>query len=211
MADAKNIYIVGAQCTGKTTLADALSKFFESPKNHYLHEGAVSKPYIIKEVARNVLREHKFTASDITSSKSRAAQLQRLILAAQYRIERETQRNGWFISDRSALDPIVYARFYVGDATANEMMNSEEWLEMREHMKQGLVFICESGVPWLFDDGTRLMPDDVSDWAKFHNLFCKMLDEAGIQYHVISKTMLALEERLAMVLNVWKEGEVSVL
>ncbi|OCK94551.1 uncharacterized protein K441DRAFT_659892 [Cenococcum geophilum 1.58] len=206
MADTKNIYIVGAQCTGKTTLVHALSKFFETQKNRCLHGEATPKPYIINEVARNVLREHRFTASDITSSKSRAAQLQKLILAAQCQIERETQRNGWYISDRSALDPIVYARYYVGEDAAEEMMKSEEWLEMWECMKLGLVFVCESGVPWLFDDGIRVMPDDVSGWVKFHDLFCKMLNEAGVEYYLLPKTMLGLEERLAMVLSVWKEG-----
>ena len=95
MANVKNIYIVGAQCTGKTTLVDALSKFFETQKNRYLHDEATPKPYIIKEVARSVIRKHKFTANDITSSKSRAAQLQKLILAAQCQIERERKRKGF--------------------------------------------------------------------------------------------------------------------
>ena len=68
-----------------------------------------------------------------------------------------------------------------------------------------LRILC-GGVPWLFDDGIRVMPDDVSDWIKFHDLFCKMLNEAGVEYYLIPKTMLGLEERLAMVLSVWKEG-----
>ena len=87
-----NIYIIGAQSTGKTTLVSALDKHFEQHQT-YLSE-PTARPHIIKEVARSVLRDHHFTADDIATSKPRALQLQRLILDAQSKAERPWAKSG---------------------------------------------------------------------------------------------------------------------
>ena len=102
----KDIYIVGAQCTGKTTLITALSNHITSPSV----SSTIPAPLIVTEVARTVLRKHKFTASDITSSPDKSLLFQRLILEAQYAAEKAAETSPWFISDRSGFDPIVYAR-----------------------------------------------------------------------------------------------------
>jgi nicotinamide riboside kinase len=89
-----NIYIVGAQSTGKTTLVDGLESFIISTRPDIPH------PVIIREVARDVLKEHQFGRDEIRSSKSRSFELQKLILERQSITERDAPSN-WIISDRS--------------------------------------------------------------------------------------------------------------
>ncbi|KAH7370274.1 hypothetical protein BKA65DRAFT_471496 [Rhexocercosporidium sp. MPI-PUGE-AT-0058] len=88
----------------------------------------------------NGLDQHKFTASDITSSASRALNLQRLILQAQLTAEREASAEGnWFISDRSGVDPIVYTQKYVGEKAKSDLLKSPEWLELKKRMLDAVV------------------------------------------------------------------------
>jgi nicotinamide riboside kinase len=199
----RDIYIVGAQCTGKTTLINAVEKYFKnlstvsSPCNNEF-----PSPRIIKEVARGVLRKHNFVAEDIVTSPIRALELQNLILKAQYREELEAGVNGdWIISDRSGADPIVYASKYVGNAAADEMMETAEWKCLKERMRNGLVVVCEAGADWLADDGVRLMPNDRDDWVGFHRFFCNRLEEWGIGYEVLGHQIIAHDDRLDFVLE----------
>ncbi|KAK4665194.1 uncharacterized protein QC763_510390 [Podospora pseudopauciseta] len=57
MSQPPNIYIVGAQCTGKMTLVKNLHANFEFNSSH-------EPPVLITEVARTVLKKHSFTAAD---------------------------------------------------------------------------------------------------------------------------------------------------
>lgn len=66
---------------------------------------------------------------------------------------RALESRKWFISDRSGVDPIVYARKYVSEEAAEDLVKSTEWLELKERMKSALVIVCEAGVDWLIDDG----------------------------------------------------------
>ncbi|KAK7422554.1 hypothetical protein QQX98_001577 [Neonectria punicea] len=119
-----NIYIVGAQCTGKTTLVEALERSYETA-------GDVAPPAVVREVARSVMKTHKFTAHDIISSPDRCLTLQTLILNGQLDAERAALReSGWIISDRSGLDPIVYAHRHLGHEVAEAMMRSAAWKEL---------------------------------------------------------------------------------
>jgi hypothetical protein len=69
-----NIYVVGAQCTSKTTLVSALETFLANIPG-------VPHPIIIRELARSVnMENHDFVADDITSSTERCMSLQILIL-----------------------------------------------------------------------------------------------------------------------------------
>ncbi|KAK0741404.1 hypothetical protein B0T18DRAFT_432516 [Schizothecium vesticola] len=79
----KNVYIVSAQCTGKTTLVNRLDQHFHD------NPPPAGTPAIIKEVARTVLVQHNFTADDITSSQERCLLLQRFILETQTKAEKE--------------------------------------------------------------------------------------------------------------------------
>lgn len=154
----QNIYIIGAQCTGKTTLVNALESEFARTTQH---EGILrfSKPTIIRELARKVLKEKQFTREDITTSPARALMLQQHILDAQFYAERAVSApaapSEWYMCDRSGLDPIVYALLFVGEDAAAELLATDTWKELEKRMKESIVVLCESGCVWLEDDGVR--------------------------------------------------------
>ncbi|KAK4221409.1 AAA domain-containing protein [Podospora fimiseda] len=196
-----NIYIVGAQCTGKTTLINNLRQHFQSnsPSQQF------PPPTFITEVARSVLKTHSFTASDVIIP-SRSLQLQHLILLAQASAERECSTQ-WFISDRSGADPIAYALRYVGAEETNKLLDSDEWTEIKDRMKKGVLIVCEASeeaASWLHNDGVRLMPKDISDWVAFHTLFCDFLDKHGIEHVVLPPSIGEHEARVEFVLRYWK-------
>lgn len=193
-----NVYIIGAQCTGKTTLVNALRSSFKATSD-------ISPPTIVEEVARSVQKVHKFTAADITSSPDRCLALQTLILEAQRDAERAALRDKqWIISDRSGLDPIVYAQRYLGHETADAMLTSAAWQELRWRMSRSLILVCEAGTNWLVDDGVRLMPQDRDDWIGTHREFCEVLERVGLPYDVIPCTLAGIDDRTAFVWSKWR-------
>jgi nicotinamide riboside kinase len=202
-----NIYIIGPQSTGKTTLVNKLRHDLQ----HWLADAAIEAPQIVSEVARTVLTQHKYTADDITSSTDRCLELQKLILEAQASAEKQALlHSSWFISDRSGFDPLVYAREYVSPDAVVEMQKLPAWMEVKSRMENSLIVVCEAGTPWLMDDGVRLMPDSEDSWMKLSRDFCMLLDESGFSYCVVPRTMLGLSERAEFVLAKWEERRLSL-
>jgi hypothetical protein len=107
----------------------------------------------------------------------------------------------WFISDRSGLDAIVYAKHFVGNEAAAEMISSAEWKSLEQTMRAGLVVLCEAGCAWLVDDGTRLMPKDVADWLRFDSVFREVLDTVDMHTLVIPKDLAHIQDRVQAVLD----------
>lgn len=196
-----SIYIVGAQCTGKTTLVKQLEVDLKS----WSRGNAVEEPETISEVARTILRKHSCTTDEIRSSPERSLALQKLILSAQVEKEDEAlERSSWFLSDRSGIDPIVYAARYVGIRAAEDMQRSAGWLKLKGRMADSLIVVCEAGMTWLEDDGVRLMPQDHQDWIKMHELFCHMLNTVGLGYCVLPCSVPNIADRLQFVLTKWR-------
>ncbi|KAH6634870.1 hypothetical protein B0J18DRAFT_32817 [Chaetomium sp. MPI-SDFR-AT-0129] len=228
-----SIYIVGAQCTGKTTLVNNLQAYFANAIPSAL------PPAIVTEVARTVLQAHNFTARDVRIP-ARSLELQRLILQAQAVAERaaltpttavrtpsassetqsgveaaaatQTEREagpGWFISDRSGADPIAYATRYVGSDAAQDLINYSEWSgELRDRMRASVVVVCEASgaaAGWLTDDGVRLMPHDFGEWVGFHEMFCEFLKGQGIGYHLLKAEIGGHQDRVEFVVQKWRE------
>ncbi|KAM7212711.1 AAA domain containing protein [Rhypophila decipiens] len=194
-----NIYLVGAQCTGKTTLTNALSAHFE----HSLPPE--SRPGVIKEVARTVLVKHKFTAEDIVSTPGRCLLLQTLILVAQAQAEGNV-----FIAANAGADPIVYAMAYMSADAAiggggESLLETAAWTELRGRLAQSLIVVCEAGMGWLIDDGVRLMPKNMDEWITFHRLFCQFLDEQSLRYVVLPRQMVDIQKRVDFVLSEWRK------
>ena len=196
-----NIYVIGAQSTGKTTLVSALDKYFEQHRTY--SSEPVPRPHIIKEVARSVLREHQFTADDIVNSKPRALQLQRLILNAQSKAERSCCQE-WYITDRSGLDAVAYARRYVGNEEAKQLRQEEAWQDVEKRIRKGVVIVCGVGGEWLMDDGIRVMPESRDDWVEIQSVFCALLDELGMQYTILPCSVRDLSSRVEFVIEQWK-------
>jgi hypothetical protein len=199
-----NVYIIGAQCTGKTTIVDQLEKDLNDQDRSSLGKQQY-KPVVIREVARRVLRERGFSRDDISNSPARAGRLQELILEAQWKIEtsicESVGSHSCYISDRSGLDPIVYARVFAEKNTAYNMLASKEWQELEGRMRAGIVVLCEAGCSWLQDDGTRLMPDGLESWMRIDVAFRDLLDTCKIDYVVCPKDVTDLSDRVQFVLQ----------
>lgn len=204
MTKLQNIYIIGAQSTGKTTLVTALASYLEQSRSDL--NDIVARPKVISEVARGVLQRHRYTAEDIVSSKTRALELQRLILEAQCEAE-EAASNEWYISDRSGLDPLVYARRYVGVDEMSALTQEPTWKHLEQKMRKGLVIVCEAGGEWLVDDGVRLMPQNRDAWLQMHTTFCETLNELDIVYHVLPASIKDPLQRIGFVLANWEGGK----
>ncbi|KAL4799012.1 AAA domain-containing protein [Aspergillus venezuelensis] len=192
-----SLYIIGAQCTGKTTLVRALQEAIS--KQHpslYLR--------IVSEVARTVLQEHNFTRDDIANSPHRALQLQELILAAQFTEENKSPITDVTLSDRSGVDPIVYAINYGPPQSRALLENSLHWKYLRGRMRKALVILCPPRQEWLKDDGTRLMATP-SEWEQTHSTFIQVLEENEIPFQVIPRELEDLEARVKFVLWLWSE------
>ena len=201
----QNIYIVGAQCTGKTTLVNALEVSLDS---HPVSDRAA----IIREVARTVLKEHGFSAHDLRTSQEKTMAFQALILQAQDRAETAALEGAsYFISDRSGIDPIVYAMELVGHESAGSLLQSREWLVLRERMQRSIVVVCEPGADWLTDDGVRLMPLDQTEWREIHEAFCNALNDNKIPYSVLGHEVTDLVDRVSFIWSLGDAASSSVL
>jgi nicotinamide riboside kinase len=197
----RNIYIIGAQSTGKTTLVNALESYLNECANTNSGKWP-QNPLIIREVARTVLKDKNFSREDITTSPIRALQLQQHILRAQYEAETTAcarDASAWYICDRSGLDPIVYAACFIGAEPAAEMLTSKVWLELENRMKEGIVVVCEAGCHWLKDDGVRLMPSNEEEWMRIDHAFRGLLKARGISFSILSKDMEDIKERVEYV------------
>ncbi|KAI1015763.1 hypothetical protein LB505_011984 [Fusarium chuoi] len=202
-----NIYIVGPQSTGKTTLINKL----QSDLEHRLADISIDKPQIVSEVARTVLAKHKYSAEDIKTSTTRCFELQQLILEAQAAAEKKAlNSSSWFISDRSGFDPLVYAKRYAAPGAVAQLQQLPVWKEVKTRMERSLMVVCEAGTPWLMDDGVRLMPGSDDEWMQTFYNFCEMLDELGLEYCVVPRTVLDISERAELVWAKWTERRQSM-
>ncbi|KAI0200555.1 AAA domain-containing protein [Astrocystis sublimbata] len=199
MSSSPSIYIIGSESTGKTTLAKDVIKHFEKLT-------LSDPPGFIEEVARIVGMKHGFVGEDLLRSKDRAYKYQRLIIEGQFESEQsELQTRSWFISDRSAIDPIIYAKMHVSSEAADVLVSSARWREMKERMKGSLVIVCEAGVAWgMVNDGFRLMSNH-SEWLRTHHVFCDTLNSFGLEYHVLPLQVDSKDARLKFVLDRWEE------
>src|SRR5690349_8202587 len=103
------MYIVGAQCTGKTTLSEAFAVAVKNNNPRLRGE-------LLQETARTTLQLHGFTRIDVRNGGDRCLQLQRLIMQAQSERESMARKKDLdlVISDRSGIDPLVYTSMYCG-------------------------------------------------------------------------------------------------
>ncbi|KAF5555743.1 P-loop containing protein [Fusarium mexicanum] len=202
-----NIYIIGPQSTGKTTLVNKLQADLE----HQLVDSSIDKPQIVSEVARTVLAKHKYSAHDIQTSTIRCFELQQLILEAQASSEKEAlEYSSWFISDRSGFDPLVYAKRYAAPGAVQALQQLPAWKDVKARMERSLIVVCEAGTPWLMDDGVRLMPGSDGEWMRIFHDFCEMLEGVGLEYFVVPRTVLDIPERAAFVWARWTERRQSL-
>ena len=192
------IYLVGAQCSGKTTLAIAL-------KEHFSSDSTLPPIALLTEAARGVLKRHNFTRNDIRGDASRCIELQRLILEAQWTEELRISEESMLISDRSGIDPIVYAAKYAHPGESKSLLDSLAWRDLRDRMSRSLVIVCEPVKAWLKDDGVRLMPLDSEEWLEIHQSFCTHLEDANIEFCVLPAEEASTSNRVVFVADQWEK------
>ena len=96
------IFVLGPSSSGKTTLCDALAAALN-----------ISAPMYIKEVARTVMKTHQFTRDNVDTYEMQQAILEAQLAAEQIAVasamESGRADRRLVLSDRSAIDPCVYA------------------------------------------------------------------------------------------------------
>lgn len=195
----RSVYIVGAQCTGKTTLSRAVERQIKE-------EHPQLKVELVNEIARPTLEKFNINRDDIRNDPERCYLLQKLILKGQHQRETEVSTDTVMVSDRSGVDPLAYASLLLDDKSVKELCANDMWTKLRERMKEAAVILCEPVEDWLFDDGVRLMPIDIHEWRALHYTFCQLLDQYGVPYRVVPCTLRDLSARVSLVLSTWACG-----
>lgn len=181
------VYVVGPSSTGKTTLCNAAAK-----------SDKLQIPCYITEVARQVMRETGYTRQDVGT-----VEMQRAIMLAQ--LKRETMAcvqlpndaNSLILSDRSGIDPIVYAILTGRDE--HEARQKKDMLVNLPEFQAGLlryrkaIFLLLNPVEeWLVDDGVRSLDNHERCVCTFR----EVLNEYGIAYQELAPETKRIEDRV---------------
>ncbi|KAI0644796.1 AAA domain-containing protein [Trametes meyenii] len=191
----KAIYVLGPSSSGKTTLCEALAS-----------ELKVHPPQYIKEVARTVMRTHGFTRDDVDTY-----EMQYAIMHAQLEAEKHAESSlteakdsiqvpPIMLSDRSAIDPIVYSgTSAVEDAIDHrqKLLDDTVLRAVLPAYRNSLFVVLEPVMEWFSDDGVRSLQDP---W-RYNEVLFSTLAELGIPYLSIGKETIDLRERVEFVLN----------
>ncbi|OJT07640.1 hypothetical protein TRAPUB_1500, partial [Trametes pubescens] len=177
------VFVLGPSSSGKTTLCDALAQ-----------ELQVQPPQYIKEVARSVMKTHDFTRDDTDTY-----EMQHAIMSAQLDAEEQataalttTKLNSGSVvvlSDRSAIDPIVYA----STSTVPGAMDRRQRLLDDSRLQ----VVLEPVPEWIHDDGVRSLEDP---WEYNEALFTT-LKQLDIPYVVIGQEKKDILARVGFVME----------
>ena len=190
------VYIIGPQSTGKTTLVNALSRAFND------------KVPIIREIARKVMAEKGYSKIDVDSeNKERRLSMQRDIFTAQVEAEMSllsSSEGASFLSDRSAIDPLIYLLRYSGREELDRLTTTEMWQAVRDRYRdtsKSLVLLLLPVEQFLDDDDIRYVPKSLEDWHALAEDFRGFMTEEGIPFIGIGEECLEIEERVLFVLS----------
>lgn len=193
----KSVYFVGPGSTGKTTLAKALV------------EKCTSDTFMLTEVGRTVFQNSGYVASDISDDPTKCYNLQKAILLVQCQKEKELlDTNRRCISDRSAIDPIVYAKFYIKVDTFESLTDLEDWRRTKlkyQDENVTLIVLIEPNQAFLKDDGTRKLPNDSEDWFAFYKCFISFMTQNEIPFKIIPENLTDINQRVDQVIE-WMQS-----
>ncbi|KAI0666962.1 AAA domain-containing protein, partial [Trametes maxima] len=186
----KAIYVLGPSSSGKTTLCEALAS-----------ELKVHPPQYIKEVARTVMRTHGFTRDDVDTYK-----MQYAIMHAQLKAEKHAESSlteakdsiqvpPIVLSDRSAIDPIVYSGTSAAEDAIDRRRKLLDDTALRAVLPGYRNSLFEPVIEWFSDDGVRSLQDP---W-RYNEVLFSTLAELGIPYLLIGKETIDLRERVEFV------------
>jgi predicted ATPase len=133
--------------------------------------------------------------------------LQKHIFEAQLQTENdllESEMNAAFLSDRSAIDPIVYLTHYSGNAVASRITSTTEWKSCRERYadcERSVIVLLLPVAKFLVDDNIRYVAKSEKDWTALANTFRAFMKEEGISILEIGEERSDIQDRVAMVLD----------
>jgi nicotinamide riboside kinase len=193
-----DVYVIGPQSTGKTTLVTALRAKLgkDTP--------------VIEEVARTVMRERGYSREDVDSADiNRKFSMQRDIFKEQMRQEISFQRDKIrFLSDRCAIDPLVYLMHYSGKEVVQRITMTDEWRRLRNRYrdpKRSLVILLLPVDEFLTDDNVRYVAKTLEDWYSLAESFRRFMLEENILFIEIGKECVNLEERVQQIVDILRK------
>lgn len=108
-----------------------------------------------------------------------------------------------FIADRCAIDPIVYAKFYIKNENI-DLLDTEEWNEMKlryQNDQSSLIVVIEPNEIFLKDDGIRKMPTDLEDWKLFYQTYLTFMIDNHIPFKIIPRNVTDIFDRMNQVVE----------
>ena len=181
--------LCGAHSVGKTTL---LKRLLDEPGLEGFRPES--------ELARRVIEEKKLQRADFDHKEHPVVfeTLQADILKKQNEVEeKNTQKGDPYLMDRG-LDPVVYARCYLGDEAYKRLLDmpcTKEILQRYRSVSSHL-FVITPNRECIEDDGVRMKPK-LEELQKFTDCMKKTLEENAISFKEID--VLDLEERVKVV------------
>ncbi|KAH9924538.1 AAA domain-containing protein [Fomitopsis serialis] len=174
------VFVLGPSSSGKTTLCDALVRYLDLDRARY-----------VTEVARAVMREQGFSRKDVDTY-----EMQYAIMTAQLKAEEKVLAHSTgtpdddggviLLSDRSAIDPIVYASTSKNPGAEDmrrRLMRDREFQDILPLYRKSLFIVLQPVKEWIKDDG---------------HLFAT-LEELNIPYVTIGTDLKDLDSRVAFV------------
>lgn len=189
------LFVVGPSSAGKTTLCDALATRLCLPECAY-----------IKEVARTVMSNMGFTRDDVNK-----LEMQRAILLAHLRAEstafvacERSKDMGvpveLLLSDRSAVDPVVYthlSRSASRQSNLRSLIDLEQFRSVLPLYRRSSFILLAPVAEWLEDDGIRSVDDSFSCMDSYRDI----LREFRIPFMEIDESCQNLDERVERALT----------
>jgi len=184
----KAIFILGPSSSGKTTLCNALAKDMQLSNDLY-----------VKEVARHVMKTQGFSRNDVGTYEMQAA-----IMHAQLQAEVDVLRHAdavagdvVLLSDRSAIDPIVYLSTAknVAEGTESRLLDDRAFQAVLPMYRRSVFVVLHPVKEWIVDDGVRSLEDP----CMYLQALFQTLQELHIRYVELEASVKDLEERVAIV------------
>ncbi|KAN0101108.1 AAA domain containing protein [Tylopilus felleus] len=180
------LYVVGPSSTGKTTLCNAVAESLKLRSWCY-----------ITEVARQIMKRRGFTREDVGK-----IEMQSAIMLAQLEKEAEVcerarnTRESLILSDRSGVDPIVYAILTAKDERQarqrkNLLVDHPTFQTALKRYRRAKFLLLRPVPEWIVDDGVR----SLEQHARSFHVYRQVLAELGIPYQEMGEEIKDLSER----------------
>src|SRR5579859_3725622 len=137
----------------------------------------------------------------------RRLSMQRDIFTAQVEAEMSllsSSEGASFLSDRSAIDPLIYLLRYSGREELDRLTTTEMWQTVRDRYRdtsKSLVLLLLPVEQFLDDDDIRYVTKSLEDWYALAEDFRGFMTEEGIPFIGIGEECLEIEERVLFVLS----------